>query len=165
MTYGTEQPPIIGRQAERQRLAAALDSCRGARGGALLLTGDHGIGKTTLLRHTSQLAHDFRTVRADGVPAEQDLVYGAVQRLVGALTPDLPQVTPQSRELLQRLLLGHMPSPGEQPLVGVAVLSLLAKASARRPVGVCVGDRPRVDAEATLGQGVGCPLRSFEMFV
>lgn len=153
MTYGTEQPPIIGRQAERRRLAAALDACRAARGGALVLTGDHGIGKTTLLRHASQLAQGFRTVRADGVLAEQDLVYGAVQRLVGPLTPELHQVPPTSRELLQRLLLGHVPSPGERPLVGVAVLSLLAEASARRPVLIVVDDLHRVDAESRYALG------------
>ncbi|MFI5689564.1 AAA family ATPase [Streptomyces sp. NPDC051636] len=153
MTYGTEQPPIIGRQAERRQLAAAVEACRGADGGALLLTGDHGIGKTALLRYASHLAQDFRAVRADGVPAEQNLVYGAVQRLVRPLVPDIPQLPPQSREVLERLLLGHVPSPGERSLIGVAVLALLARASGHSPVLVGVDDLHWVDAESryTLG--------------
>ncbi|MBC2901609.1 helix-turn-helix transcriptional regulator [Streptomyces cupreus] len=153
MTYGTEQPPIIGRQAERRQLAAALDACREACGGALLLTGGHGIGKTTLLRYASHLAHEFRTVRADGVPAEQHLAYGAVQRLVRPLAADIPQLPPQSREVLERLLLGHVPSPGERSLIGVAVLALLAKASGRSPVLVGVDDLHRVDAESRYAIG------------
>uniref|UniRef100_UPI0004E0E4DD AAA family ATPase n=1 Tax=Streptomyces bicolor TaxID=66874 RepID=UPI0004E0E4DD len=153
MTYGTEQPPIIGRQAERRQLAAALHACRAAGGGALLLTGDHGIGKTTLLRYASQLAHDFRTVRADGVPAEQNLVYGVVQRLVRPLACELPQLPAQSREVLQRLLLGHVPPSGERSLVAVAVLALLARAGHRSPVLVVVDDLHRVDAESRFALG------------
>lgn len=153
MTYGTEQPHIIGRQAERRQLAAAVEACRGAGGGALLLTGDHGIGKTALLRYASHLAHGFRAVRADGVPAEQDLLYGAVQRLVRPLASDIPQLPARSREVLERLLLGHVPSPGARSLIGVAVLALLGRASGRSPVLVGVDDLHWVDAESrdTLG--------------
>ncbi|MFI7413057.1 AAA family ATPase [Streptomyces sp. NPDC049627] len=153
MTYGTEQPPIIGRQVERRQLAAAVDTCRKAGGGALLLTGDHGIGKTALLRYASQLAHGVRTVRADGVPAEQNLAYGAVQRLVRPLAPDIPQLPTQSREVLQRLLVGHVPPPDERSLLGAAVLALLARASDRSPVLVVVDDLHRVDAESRYALG------------
>ncbi|MFF3326761.1 AAA family ATPase [Streptomyces sp. NPDC002889] len=153
MTYGTEQPHIIGRQAERTQLAAAVDACRGAGGGALLLTGDHGIGKTALLRYASHLAHDFRAVRADGVPAEQHLVYGVVQRLVRPLAPDMRQLPPQSREVLERLLLGYVPPLRERSLIALAVLALLARASGRSPVLLGVDDLQWVDSESryTLG--------------
>jgi DNA-binding CsgD family transcriptional regulator len=148
MTYGTEQPHIIGRQAERRQLAATVDACRAAAGGALLLTGDQGIGKTSLLGYASQLAHDFCAVRADGVPAERNLAYGAVQRLVGPLAPGIRQLPSPSRAVLERLLLGHVPPPEERTLVAVAVLALLAGAGGRGPVLVRVDDLQWVDAES-----------------
>ncbi|MGW1958063.1 AAA family ATPase [Streptomyces sp. NPDC001920] len=153
MTYGTEQPPIVGRQAERRRLTAAVNACRAGHGGALLLTGDDGIGKTALLRHASRSAEGFRTVAAGGVPAERNLVYGAVQQLVRQLATDIPRLPSRSRELLQHLLLGNVPPAGERSLVGIAVLALLARTSGRGPVLVVVDDLHHVDAESRYALG------------
>ncbi|MXM64594.1 AAA family ATPase [Streptomyces sp. HUCO-GS316] len=148
MTYGTEHS-IIGRQAERRQLAAWIEACRSARkGGALLLTGDQGIGKTTLIRHTTHLAQAFHTVRVDGVPAEQSLDYAAVQRLVRPLAVGVRRLPPHLAELLERLLLGLLPPPRDRSLTAVAVLALLARSSVRRPVLVSVDDLQWVDAES-----------------
>ena len=46
--------PLVGRDDERRQVAALLGSARNGRGGALLLTGDPGIGKTSLLRVTTK---------------------------------------------------------------------------------------------------------------
>ncbi|NUT26259.1 MAG: AAA family ATPase [Streptomyces sp.] len=147
MTYGTEHG-IIGRQAERRRLGAWIDACRGARtGGALLLTGDQGIGKTTLIQHATHLARGFVTLSADGVQAEQDLGYAAIQRLVHPLAVGVRRLPPHLAESLERVLLG-LPPLRDGALIAVAVLALLSRSSVRRPVLVSVDDLQYVDAES-----------------
>ncbi|QKV91417.1 AAA family ATPase [Streptomyces sp. NA02950] len=151
MTYGTEHS-FIGRQAERRHLAQRAEACRESRGGALLLTGDPGIGKTALLRHAPHLARDFRTLRADGVRAEETLAYGAVQRLVRPLASGLRRLPAASRAALERLLLGFVP-PRERSAVATAVLGLLTEASGAHPLLISADDLQWADAESryTLG--------------
>ncbi|MBT2369135.1 AAA family ATPase [Streptomyces sp. ISL-10] len=152
MTYGAENP-IVGRRNERRELVARLEACRRGDGGALLLTGNPGIGKTALLRYATHLEHDIWTLCADGVQAEQTLGYGAVQRLVRPLAGDLRGVPPPCRQVAERLLRGLVPPPAERSLVPVALLELLATASGRRPVLVRVDDLQWVDAESRYALG------------
>ncbi|MER6615708.1 AAA family ATPase [Streptomyces xantholiticus] len=148
MTYGTEHT-MVGRQAERRQLAAWIEACRSAKkGGALLLTGDQGIGKSTLMRHAADLAQGFHSVRADGVHAEQSLDYAAVQRMVRPLAAGVRRLPPHLAELLEQVLLGLVPPPRERSLISVAVLALLSRSSVRRPVLVSVDDLQWVDAES-----------------
>ena len=54
-------PVLVGREAERGRLQAAVAAARAGRGGTVFLTGEAGIGKSRLVRETARLAG------ADGV--------------------------------------------------------------------------------------------------
>ncbi|WP_113700904.1 AAA family ATPase [Nonomuraea lactucae] len=144
---------IIGREAECRRLAEMFRSCRESGGGALLVAGDPGMGKSELLRHSSRLAPDFLTVNADGVQAEEGLAYGVVHRVVRLLAPALRHLAQSSREVLERVLLRRVPRPRERALVAVATLGLLARASDRRPVLLRVDDLQWVDADSRYALG------------
>ena len=65
---------LWGREPERDRLAALL-----ARGGALLLRGDPGIGKSALLDEAAAIAGERGTgvLRADGARAESEMPVAA----------------------------------------------------------------------------------------
>ncbi|CAL9674723.1 hypothetical protein SUDANB105_07790 [Streptomyces sp. enrichment culture] len=152
MTYGAEHS-IVGRRSERRELVARLEACRRGNGGALLLTGDPGIGKTALIRCATHLERDVLTLCADGVQAERTLSHGAVQRLVRPLAGDLPQLPPPCRQILERLLRGVVPPPEERSRVPGALLELLAAAGGRRPVLVRVDDLQWVDAESRYALG------------
>ena len=54
---------VVGRLAESEQLASALDDANSGEGGVVLLTGEPGIGKTTIARGLSELAQQR------GVPA------------------------------------------------------------------------------------------------
>ena len=73
--------PLIGRDRERQVLAAELDQARGCRPRAVLLTGEAGIGKTVLVDAVLQEASGALVLRARGEPAEATLEFGVLDQI------------------------------------------------------------------------------------
>ena len=57
---------LLGRKQEQQALTELLTAAREGRSGVLVLRGEAGIGKTSLLRYTLARASGFRTVRIAG---------------------------------------------------------------------------------------------------
>jgi predicted ATP-dependent serine protease len=51
---------MVGRAGEREALDLLLDGARNGTGGALVLRGEPGIGKTTLLQYARGAADDMR---------------------------------------------------------------------------------------------------------
>jgi len=137
---------LIGREVESARLAAALASARSGAGGVLLLVGDPGIGKTTLLRELVAGAAGAKVLETAGAESEAELPYSA---LVDVLTPllhrldALPEV--QALALSSALALGP-PGPVDRFAVGVATLGLLTAATESGPVLVVVDDLQWVDS-------------------
>ena len=137
---------LIGRDAESARLAAALASARSGAGGALLLVGDPGIGKTTLLRELVATAGDVQVLETSGVESEAELPYSA---LADVLTPLLQYLDAlpdaQAGALSSALALGP-PGAVDRFAVGVATLGLVAAAAEEGPVLIVVDDLQWVDS-------------------
>jgi predicted ATP-dependent serine protease len=77
---------LHGRDGEQQAIGALLDEVAGTgRGGALLLTGDPGIGKTALLGVAERAAagHGMLVLRATAVESESELPYAMLHLLLG----------------------------------------------------------------------------------
>ena len=75
---------MLGREAEREVLDRLLDDARAGRGGALVMYGEPGVGKTALLEYVVEAAPEFRIAQTVGVEAEMELPYAAVQQLCSA---------------------------------------------------------------------------------
>ena len=139
---------MLGRRAERAELDGLLGAARQGNSRALVLHGDAGIGKTSLLDFAVTTAGDFEVVRIDGFESERDLAFAGVHRL---LVPFLDGVSrlpaPQRSALESAFGLGH----GEPPnrfLVGLGTLSLLAEAASARPLLCVVDDAHCLDDES-----------------
>jgi DNA-binding CsgD family transcriptional regulator len=136
-------PPVIGRTNELETISRRLDA-----GGALILEGDAGIGKTTLWRAGVELARErgFRVLVAGPTEAEQSLSYAVLADLLapvaGEVLPSLPE--PQRRALERVLLVAAGGEPLDARLVGVAVQTSLAALGAQ--VLVAVDDIQWLDA-------------------
>jgi DNA-binding CsgD family transcriptional regulator len=126
---------LVGRGEETARLRAALAAAQNGHGGAVLVTGEPGIGKSRLIQETADMASDrgFAVLAgravAGGVPtpfrpfAEALAGVGRVGRLpdneeLDAFRPALSRLVPQWRQ---------QQAPGDESLVylGEAVLRLL----------------------------------------
>jgi len=131
-------PRLIGRAAELEVLSGLLDRVA-ERGGALVVRGEPGVGKTVLLDSLLAGATGCVIARVSGVESEMELAFAGLHQLCGPFLDRLGLLPGPQRDALAAafgLRAGRAP---EMFLVGVAVLGLLSEVAEERPV-VCVVD-------------------------
>ena len=140
---------IVSRTAELARLDDVLAALRRGEGSALVVHGEAGMGKTTLLDALVERARGQAVVlRACGAETEVELAFSALADLLHPLLGDLGALPPlQAAALTGALALGP-PLPGDRLAVCVATLGVLRAAAARRPVLVVLDDVQWVDASS-----------------
>jgi DNA-binding CsgD family transcriptional regulator len=135
---------VIGREPEFAILDRFLDAIP-AGPGALLLSGEAGIGKTTVWKEGLEGARRrrYRTLSCGPVEAETRLSYAALGDLLEPVLEDaLPTLPEPQRRALEVALL-RAPSSGaraDQRAVFLAVLGCLRSAATSTPVVVAVDD-------------------------
>src|SRR5689334_19101049 len=143
---------IVSRATELSRLDAVLAGLAAGQGEALVLHGEAGIGKTTLLGALAERAGGTVTVvRACGAETEAELAFSALADLLEPVLGDLAaRPAPQAAALRGALALGPpvpgAPAPGDRLAVCVAALGVLRAAARQRPVLALVDDLQWVDA-------------------
>jgi DNA-binding CsgD family transcriptional regulator len=131
--------PVLGREREREVLQRLLDDARDGHGGALVLHGEPGAGKTALLDLAVSLGDTFKVVRTGGAEGEMELPYAALQQLCSPIIEATERLPHPQREALA-VAFGRRVGPAPEPfLVGLAVLGLLSEAAEERPL-LCVVD-------------------------
>ncbi|WP_460539901.1 helix-turn-helix transcriptional regulator [Glycomyces halotolerans] len=136
---------LHGRAAETAALASLLDSARASRGAAVVVRGEAGIGKSSLVNAVTESAGDFTVLRCVGVESENAWSYSGLQALLLPLTGYIGRLPAGNAAVLNSVLGLEVAAEKPERLedsrfrVGVAVLSLLAEASASKPV-LCVID-------------------------
>ncbi|WP_431878710.1 AAA family ATPase [Amycolatopsis sacchari] len=120
---------LVGREDEQRRLLAFLRAAD-ADGGALVLTGEPGSGKSSLLRLAEMSASGTTVLRATGVGAETALPFSALGQLLLPL----------------RVALGLADGPVPSvPAVAHAVLAILRRAAATRALLLLIDDAHWLD--------------------
>ncbi|MFE4631984.1 AAA family ATPase [Streptomyces sp. NPDC056773] len=139
---------LSGRDHERAVLDGLLAGAGEGRGGAVVLLGEAGSGKTALLdRSASAVAGGVRLLRCTGVQSEAALPYAGLQVLLrGELDRVRSLPERQSRALRGAIALDCAPT-GDRFLVGAATLGLLDELAEERPVVVLVDDAHWLDLE------------------
>lgn len=130
---------IRGRAREAETVGRLVAAAREGEGGALVVSGEAGIGKTTLLAHASDTATGFEPLRAVGVEFEMDLPFAAVHQLCEPLLPRIGHLPGAQREALETAFGLRSDGTADPFRVGLAVLGLLTEAAGERPA-LCVVD-------------------------
>ncbi|MFE5340731.1 LuxR C-terminal-related transcriptional regulator [Isoptericola sp. NPDC056578] len=138
---------LLGRESEQRRVAEVVGAARNGHGSALLVLGEPGVGKTTLLRDAAPGA-GTRVLRLDGYESESSMPYAAVERLTGVLREHLAEIPERQRLSLQVASGAADGPPPDRFLVGLGVLSLLAAASTRAGLLCTVDDAHLLDRES-----------------
>jgi DNA-binding CsgD family transcriptional regulator/tetratricopeptide (TPR) repeat protein len=175
---------LIGRETELALLDDALAQAS-ERGGALLISGAAGIGKTSLLRATSTGARNrgYKVLAVTGVESEADLPYAGLHQLLQPVLNSAGSLPTPQRAALMTALGMRAGAPPEAFMVALAALNLIDDVAADEPVVLVADDVQWLDGptssvlafvarrlEAThvllvagLREGFDTPLRSAEV--
>jgi DNA-binding CsgD family transcriptional regulator len=145
---------LFGRHRELGLIEALIAGTAGG-GGALLLFGEPGVGKTVLLDAavTRAAAAGLRVVRAAGVEFEADLPFSGLHQLLLPLHEEFSQLNPAHRDALNAALgFGEGTAP-DRLVICNATLTVLQRSAAARPLLLIVDDLPWLDraSAAVLG--------------
>jgi DNA-binding CsgD family transcriptional regulator/HEPN domain-containing protein len=137
---------VLGRDAELAELSALLDEARDGRGGALVVRGEPGVGKSLLLASAVASADDFTAFAVAGVQSESDLTFGALAALLQPLTAGIDDLPPVQADSLRAAIGLSAGAQVERIACYAAVVNLLAGAARERPVVVVADDLQWFDA-------------------
>jgi DNA-binding CsgD family transcriptional regulator len=132
---------LIGRDAELGVLTGLIDQVVDT-GAALVVLGDPGIGKSSLLRAAADhgRAAGLRTLAATGIEAEAQLPFAGLHHLLRPVLGQVDRLPVTQREALSTAF-GISDGPPPEPfMIALATLNLLAEVAAEGPVLVAVDD-------------------------
>jgi DNA-binding CsgD family transcriptional regulator len=142
---GSKSTRLFGRDRECTALLRQLDEARARRGGALVLRGEAGCGKTALLRYARDQAAGFRVARVAGVQSEMELPYAGLHQLCAPLLNHLERLPPPQRNALEVTFGLREEAAPDRFLTGLAVLTLLADAADEQNLLCVVDDAQWID--------------------
>jgi DNA-binding CsgD family transcriptional regulator len=145
---------LLDRLTERAALSGLLEAARGGRGGALVVHGEAGVGKTALLEDVIASAAGLRVARVVGVESEMELAYAALQQLCAPMLSGLDRLPDPQRQALGVVFGLRAGEPPDRFLVGLAALSLLADAAQEQPLLCVVDDAQWLDRASAQALGV-----------
>ena len=137
---------LFGREREERLIYDLLDNVH-ARGSALVLRGEAGVGKSSLLDASVGYAQrrGFRILRSAGIQSEANLPFAGLHQLLRPVFSGIDVLAePQRQALLSAFGMSQGTSP-DVFLIALATLNLLADAASTRPLLVLADDAQFID--------------------
>jgi predicted ATPase len=136
-----------GRERERALLTDLLSGARDGTAAAIVIRGEAGIGKSTLLDTIvdDATAVGMRILRSQGLESESPLAFAGLHQLLRPLLPHLDTLpAPQARAL--QVAFGQQEGPAVDPfLVALATLAMLTDAAETQAVLAVIDDAHWLD--------------------
>ncbi|MGW2444533.1 AAA family ATPase [Streptomyces sp. NPDC001675] len=135
---------LLGRSEETAALRGLIAAACAGTGGAVVLYGEAGIGKTALLNNVHSEHTELRVLRVDSTQTEAELSYAGLQHLISPLLRHYG-VLPQPQRDALGVALGRRSGHPDYLHLGLAVLGLLTAAAEEDPVLCLVDDAQWMD--------------------
>ncbi|MET8282953.1 AAA family ATPase [Micromonospora sp. NPDC005174] len=142
----TRPGAFVARETELGDIASVTAPAAQGRGGAMLVVGDAGIGKSTLIGEAVARLDGWQVLRAGGIEFESELPYSALHQLCAPVLDHRTGLPAPQRSALDTVFGLHAGASPTPMLVGLAILGLLSAVGRRRPVFCAVDDVQWIDA-------------------
>jgi DNA-binding CsgD family transcriptional regulator len=141
MSTASEGVPLVGREAELRLLGDLVERVRDA-GGAVVVRGEAGIGKSALLLEAGRMAvaGGVRVLRTAGVEAEAQVAFAGLYQLLRPVVGQLDELPGPQRDAVSAAFGGTKAVAPDLFLIALGTLNLVAEAAARVPVLLVVED-------------------------
>jgi DNA-binding CsgD family transcriptional regulator len=139
---------LLGREAEKGTLARLVAAAADGISGALVLYGDVGMGKTTLLGFAAEVDPDIRFAKIAGIETENQLPFAGLHRLLLPFLGGLDDLPSNQRNALTAAFGLSDQRPADVFLVGLATLSLLAVYAIPKGLLCVIDDAQWLDPES-----------------
>ncbi|TQN42740.1 regulatory LuxR family protein [Blastococcus colisei] len=136
---------LVGRDHERRLIDGLLSAARIGQSAVLVLVGEAGIGKSTLLEDAAAAATGMRQLRATGTESEAEVPFGALLQLLRPALVHLDRIPPPQADALASALALRKSPGGDRFAIGAATLSLLSRFAEDQPVALLVDDAHLLD--------------------
>ncbi|MGH3050684.1 MAG: AAA family ATPase, partial [Gaiellaceae bacterium] len=114
---------LLGRERERAALERLLANGREGQSGVLVIVGEAGIGKSTLLDLAESLAEGMRVLRARGVQSETQIPFAGLHELLRPVLSLLDRIPAPQVAALESALALRPAQAADRFAVGAATLS------------------------------------------
>ncbi|MFD3459194.1 AAA family ATPase [Nocardia fluminea] len=139
-----DEQQLIGRASDLDWIADRLAETADGHGGAVVLYGEPGVGKSALADAAAASAHGFRVIRCAGSVSESQLAFSALHALLWQLRDRIDALpAPQSNALAAAL--GLRDTTADRFLVAAATVTLLSDLGSEEPVLVIIDDADLID--------------------
>jgi hypothetical protein len=136
---------LVGRDRECARIDLLLERAREGRSETLVLHGDAGIGKSSLLRYAVARAGEMQVLSVVGVEAEADMAFSGLLEACRPILAALEEIpSPQAAALRAAFALGPA-AAGGRFAVAAGTLRLLAHTAEARALLVVADDAQWLD--------------------
>jgi tetratricopeptide (TPR) repeat protein len=138
--------PLVNRDGERDVITRLLEALHDG-GGALVVHGEAGVGKSALLAWAADTAADrgMLVLTAAGVQSEMHLPFAALHQLLHPVLPRAENLPPPQRDAIRAAFAMSDAAVPDLFLVGLATLELLSEVADGSPVVVIADDAQWVD--------------------
>ena len=136
---------LYGRDSERDEIDALLNAARSSHSGALILSGEPGLGKTAMLTDARERVADMHVLYAGGVESESELAFAGLHQLFRSWFPRIEDLPPAQAKALGGALGLTTPEGDDRFLISAACLTLLSELAEERPVLCLVDDAQWLD--------------------
>jgi DNA-binding CsgD family transcriptional regulator len=138
---------FVGRHRELSRIEELIARGRHGHGGALVVRGEPGVGKTALLEQARRIASDLRLLDGWGSQFEAEVPFAALHQLCVPILGRMAELPAPHREALEAAF-GLGPGAPDPFRVGLAMLELLAGVAHDSPVLCSIDDAHWLDASS-----------------
>ena len=139
---------LISREHECSVVDALLEAARRGASGSVVIGGEPGVGKTSLLRYALEQAGDMATVHIRAAEAERELTYAGLSLLVAHLGAPFDVLPEPQRRALETALRMRPPSPVDRFATYAGLLGLLAATAEHQALLVAIDDAHWLDVSS-----------------